>query len=127
MTKSILLAVLLVISASASEKTLLFELHKNKFTEVARVVPNRLYAAWEPSLKTRVFKLSNEKGQFPSKGDSLMALSVLDGKLIGGDPGKRYLLEKSGKWSVTLEREDHWYFVPGPTASYYHRYPSSVK
>jgi len=125
--KSLLLLVILASSGFASEKVLLYEFHKDRFIEVPRPIPNRLHAAVEPKIGKLVFRMADENGKFPDTGDSLMVGSILDGKWIGGDPGKRYRLDKIRKWVVTTAPEDHWYYQPGRIANYYHRFFSAAK
>lgn len=124
--KWLLLGILFCLSASA-HNFYLFELHKHKFTKVEKLAPERLYAHWEPQLRRLVFRTTNDKARFLEEGESLMAGSVLDGHWIGGDPGKRYLLKEDGKWVLTDEPEDHFFWLPGDEPQYSHRRYSSSK
>jgi len=103
----------------------LFELHKRRYTRITKLLPNRLYAVKEPTLGRSVLRLTDGKGELSREGEGLMVGSVLDGKWIGGDPGKRYRLESSGIWKETDQPEDHYFWRAGPVVEYYHRKLSS--
>jgi len=107
-------------TVSAANDYYLFELHKHKFIRVEKLAPQRLYAHWEPQLRRLVFRVTNEQGKFLEEGESLMVGSVLDGKWIGGDPGKRYELKGDGKWARTEEPEHHFFWHPGEESLYSH-------
>lgn len=123
----IFLLFLLIGPSVSAEEFKLFEFHKKKFTKTKRTVPNRLYSVWEPSLKYDVLRITDEKGKFPERNETVMAQSILDGQRIGADPGKHYRLEEDGSWTVTQAPEDIWFWIPGPNDRYFHRYPSSVE
>lgn len=63
--------------------------------------PEHLYVVFDEMLKRWVYALTDFRGQLPQPLEALTPGTVLDGVVLGGEPGKHYLLSTKSKWEPT--------------------------